>query len=218
MVLTSLLMSCLLNFNNYILFKSGAGFVPPPKKKTQTSVRESFQTTHPEQINLPSLVWTEAWQCFTTEWWFSSDEKQNKTNQQTNKTLCLFQLPTRTCVTRAERTKLHLQVLCVRLNVKQIQTWRKKSHKKQKQNKNKTKHKIRSECGDPGGEKMMSAKQLSLSAASSPLQGFGNKKKVKTPRNAHTTGKKHSGNISEWNEWKASEPTFIRKEATKTKN
>lgn len=37
--------------------------------------------------------------------------------------LCGFpELLTHTCITRAERTKLHLQVLCVRLNVKQVQT------------------------------------------------------------------------------------------------
>lgn len=46
-----------------------------------------------------------------------------------SQTSCLSQMPTRTCVTRAERTKLHLQVLYVRLNVKQIQRKVRKSHK-----------------------------------------------------------------------------------------
>lgn len=43
----------------------------------------------------------------------------------TQNSVSLFQLPTRTCVTRAERTKLHRQVLYVRLNVKQVQMWKK---------------------------------------------------------------------------------------------
>lgn len=107
-----------------------------PPKKTQMSLRESFQTTQPEQTNLPSFSLNWGLTVFYNrvmilQW------RKTKTKQKTPKTLCLFQLPTRTCITRAERTKLHLQVLCVRLNVKQIQTWRKKSQKKQTKNKKK---------------------------------------------------------------------------------
>lgn len=46
------------------------------------------------------------------------------------RTLCLFQSTTHTCITRAERTKRHLQVLYVGLNVKQIRTG--KSQKKKR--------------------------------------------------------------------------------------
>lgn len=143
MVLTSLLMSCLLNvFYIFECFFQGLALWPyTPPKKPQMSLRESFQTTQPEQTNLPS---------FSLNWGLTVfynrvmilQRRKTKTKQKTPKTLCLFQLPTRTCITRAERTKLHLQVLCVRLNVKQIQTWRKKSQKnKQKTKKTKKQNK-----------------------------------------------------------------------------
>lgn len=55
--------------------------------------------------------------------WFVLLSSHTHTHTKKKGNLCGFpELLTHTCITRAERTKLHLQVLCVRLNVKQVQT------------------------------------------------------------------------------------------------